>query len=283
MTMASYHFRLLNVFAMVEDKFSGNPLCVFEDARGIDDATMQSLALQFNLSETTFILPSDRATARVRIFTPAFEMPFAGHPTLGTAHVVRDLSGSDTVRLEMTAGVIPVTSEGNRWTLQANPPAWRPVEASPAELAQMLGIDIEDISEPALWVNTGSDQLIVPLKSAEAVGRCKPVAELLARYGRVNANRYLAYVWAETGAEEICARFFFPKGTAITEDPATGSACANLGGWFVAIGARLPVKRRIRQGDAVKRPSALGLTVDAERRIHVSGDVVEIGRGQITL
>ncbi len=89
MTMGQYDFRIVNVFA--ESPLGGNPLCVFEDARDLDDATMQALALQFNLSETTFVLPAANATARVRIFTPTFEMPFAGHPTLGTAHVVRDL------------------------------------------------------------------------------------------------------------------------------------------------------------------------------------------------
>ena len=87
--MPRLSYRLVNVFA--EAPLAGNPLAVFEDGRGLDDATMQALALQFNLSETTFILPATvpGATARVRIFTPAFEMPFAGHPTLGTAHVVR--------------------------------------------------------------------------------------------------------------------------------------------------------------------------------------------------
>ena len=90
--MPSYAFRIVNVFA--EEPLAGNPLAVFEDARGMDDATMQALALQFNLSETTFVLPSDRATAHVRIFTPTFEMPFAGHPTLGTAHVVRATRGT---------------------------------------------------------------------------------------------------------------------------------------------------------------------------------------------
>src|SRR6185437_16570196 len=88
-----YAFRLVNVFAE-DTALSGNPLAVFEDARGLDDATMQALALQFNLSETTFVLPSDVATRRVRIFTPAFEMPFAGHPTLGTAHVVRAIANA---------------------------------------------------------------------------------------------------------------------------------------------------------------------------------------------
>ena len=90
--MPAYAFRLLNVFA--ESTFGGNPLCVFDDARGMDDVTMRALAVQFNLSETTFVLPSERAHARVRIFTPGYEMAFAGHPTLGTAHVVRDLLGA---------------------------------------------------------------------------------------------------------------------------------------------------------------------------------------------
>ena len=85
--MTDYAFHLVNVFA--ESPLGGNPLCVFEDAGDLDDATMQALALQFNLSETTFVMPSSHADARVRIFTPTFEMPFAGHPTLGTAHVVR--------------------------------------------------------------------------------------------------------------------------------------------------------------------------------------------------
>ena len=110
--MATYSFRIVNVFA--EEALAGNPLAVFEDARGMDERTMQALALQFNLSETTFVLPSDRATAHVRIFTPTFEMPFAGHPTLGTAHVVRSMRGSgDTVMLEMRVGTIPVYEKGD--------------------------------------------------------------------------------------------------------------------------------------------------------------------------
>src|SRR5260221_6048082 len=120
--MTSYGYRILNVFAR-EGRLTGNPLCVFEDGRGLDDATQQALARQFNLSETTFILPSAQATARVRIFTPSYEMPFAGHPTLGTAHVVRALKGAgDAVALEMKAGVIPVNARGDRWTLQAVAP-----------------------------------------------------------------------------------------------------------------------------------------------------------------
>ena len=126
-SLKKLRYRILNVFAR-EGRLTGNPLCVFEDGRGLDGATMQALARQFNLSETTFILPSEKATARVRIFTPAYEMPFAGHPTLGTAHVVRSLQATgDAVKLEMKAGIIPVSAKGDRWTLQANAPRWRAV------------------------------------------------------------------------------------------------------------------------------------------------------------
>ena len=142
--MAHYAFRILNVFA--EERLGGNALAVFEDGHGLDDATIQALALQFNLSETTFILPSDSATVRVRIFTPTFEMPFAGHPTLGSAHVVRALKESgDAVTLEMTAGIVPVTAAGDDWTLQAKAPRTRPVAATRDELASMLGLTPADV------------------------------------------------------------------------------------------------------------------------------------------
>ena len=105
--MPAYKYRILNVFTQKANPFSGNPLCVFEDGNSLDSTRMQALALQFNLSETTFILSSERASARVRIFTPRYELPFAGHPTLGTAHVCRALGlGSNKFTLEMTAGLI---------------------------------------------------------------------------------------------------------------------------------------------------------------------------------
>ena len=111
--MSAYAYRIVNVFTQGRAPLSGNPLCVFERAQALDTARMQALALQFNLSETTFILPSERASARVRIFTPAYEMPFAGHPTLGTAHVCRALGlGGDRLTLEMAAGIISVDLPG---------------------------------------------------------------------------------------------------------------------------------------------------------------------------
>lgn len=282
--MTDYAFRLLNVFTVAGDRLSGNPLCVFEDGRGLDAATMQALALQFHLSETTFVLPSDEATAAVRIFTPSFEMPFAGHPTLGTAHVVRELTDAgDAVTLEMRAGVIPVTAEGDRWTFRANPPRSRPVEAAGDQLAEMLGLTAGDVREGARWIDTGSEQLLIPLRSPGAVARSQPVQALLERYAGVASEGYLAYVFAEAGGNEIRARFFFPTGTSVAEDPATGSACANLGGWFLEQEAALPLERVIRQGDTVGRPSRLLLRVDRERRIFVTGDVIELGRGAVTL
>jgi PhzF family phenazine biosynthesis protein len=283
--MKSYAFRIVNVFA--EERLGGNPLAVFEDGGGLDDATMQALALQFNLSETTFILPSATATARVRIFTPTFEMPFAGHPTLGTAHVVRALRGGDELVLEMRAGLIPVRARGDRWTLQANAPRTRPVAASRDELAAMLGLEAADIGAQPLWVDTGSEQLVVPLTSPAAVRRCAPKAELIARHGVVSlpgaASRAMAYAWSEVAPNGALARFFFLKQGSLVEDPGTGSACANLGGWLVATGASLPCELTVAQGEAVGRPCRLGLNVDAERRIFVSGRVIELGRGTIEL
>jgi len=282
--MKRYAFRIVNVFA--EERLGGNPLAVFEDARGLDEVVMQALALQFNLSETTFILPSEAATARVRIFTPTFEMPFAGHPTLGTAHVVRALKGGDQVTLEMRAGVIPVRGAEDRWTLQANAPRTRTVAASRDGLAAMLGLDPPDIGPNPLWVDTGSEQLIVPLTSAAAVRRAQPKAELMSRHATValaGAARSMAYIWTEVAPKVALARFFFLKQGSVVEDPGTGSACANLGGWLLATGAALPRELAVAQGDAVGRSCRLGLTVDADKRIFVSGRVIELGRGAIEL
>ena len=278
--MTAYAFRIVNVFA--ESPLAGNPLAVFEDARGLDDATMQALALQFNLSETTFVLPSQRATAQVRIFTPTFEMPFAGHPTLGTAHVVRDVAGAgDALTLEMQAGVIPVEAEADVWTLSANAPKHRAPAASPGALAAMLSLEPHDVGGPPLWVDTGSEQLVVPLASFAAVRRAAPTADGLQRHGS-NGQRAMAYVFARDG-DRVFARFFFPKHGSVVEDPGTGSACANLGGWLLATGAALPQRLTVDQGEAVGRPCRLGLAVTAERSIRVSGRVIEIARGTVRL
>jgi PhzF family phenazine biosynthesis protein len=277
----SYAFRIVNVFA--ESPLAGNPLCVFEDGEGLSSETMQALALQFNLSETTFVLPpTSDATARVRIFTPTFEMAFAGHPTLGTAHVVRDLmEAGDHVQLEMKAGVIPVEAQGDVWTLSANAPKHRSPSSSRADLAAMLGLAEPDLLEAPLWVDTGSEQLVLPLATFDAVRRAKPRADAMEVHGN-NGQRSMAYVFAREG-DRVLSRFFFPKYGAMVEDPGTGSACANLGGWLLATGARLPQKLTVDQGEAVGRPCRLGLEVTRDRQIRVSGRVIEIGRGTIRL
>jgi trans-2,3-dihydro-3-hydroxyanthranilate isomerase len=297
--MATHSYRLINVFTRGTAVLSGNPLCVFENGAAFDDPTMLALARQFNLSETTFILPSSRANARVRIFTPSYEMPFAGHPTLGTAHVCRALGlGGNELTLEMKAGVIRVTAEASdRWTLQANPARWREVIEPVETIASMLGLEPRDIGERPLWVSTGREQLIIPLTSADAVRRARPHPDALERLKSEDGGS-MAYVFSARGAAHsmrgpasgaevkrqlLLARFFFPQGPSVLEDPATGSATANLGGWCIALGRALPCRFEIAQGEQAERPSLLYLDVDADRRVFVSGDVVELGRGAITI
>jgi PhzF family phenazine biosynthesis protein len=283
--MRQYAFRIVNVFTVGDDPFSGNPLCVFDDARGLTDAQMQALARQMNLSETTFVLPPHGdADAHVRIFSPSFEMPFAGHPTLGTAAVVAGTRGLERVTFEMIAGRVPVTRDGARWTLRtAKPPVTRAPEASRAELARMLGLPDDAIGDTPLWVDTGIEQLVIPIRSAELVRAARPVPELLARWGMTpTRTEALAYLVAED-APAWTVRFFFTSHGAVIEDPATGSACANLGGWWLATRRPLPATVTLRQGDAVARPSQLGLHVAMDGAIYVSGEVIELGHGTLRL
>ncbi len=281
--MADYRYRILNVFTQERGALTGNPLCVFENGSSFDTATMQALALQFNLSETTFILPSTVASARVRIFTPRFEMAFAGHPTLGTAQVCRALGlGGNSLRLEMNAGLIAVESDGDRWTLTAPAQSSREFTGSTADLAAALGVEQRDIGARPLWVRAGTEQLIVPLATPEAVLRAVPRAEAFAGLHSADGPA-MAYVFAPSGADRVLSRFFFPQGPALLEDPATGSATANFGGWWLAMQRPLPAALTISQGQLTGRPSTLYLQIDAERRIRVGGDVAELGSGTIRL
>ena len=278
------NFRLLNVFAIAGDRLSGNPLCAFEDGSGLSDAQMQALALQFNLSETTFILPSEQASAAVRIFTPAMELPFAGHPTLGTAQVVRDLKRTgERLTLAMQAGVIPVSANENAWTLQAHPQVVRAFDPGRIpDLAHALGLCAADFADPPRWIDTGMEQLLAPLLSKEAIRRATPNPGLTQF---TNASGKMSvYVFSPLADEEMLVRFFFSKTAGqIAEDPATGSACANLGGYALTIGHALPLVRTLHQGEFTGRPSRLRLKVDANKRIFVGGDVVELGRGYVDL
>ncbi|MFZ6813090.1 PhzF family phenazine biosynthesis protein [Undibacterium sp. Rencai35W] len=306
--MRSYPYRLLNVFA--EATFGGNPLCVFEHADGLSDAEMQALALQFNLSETVFILPSDQATARMRIFTTGAEMPFAGHPTLGTAYVVNELvaqsqaqsqaqSGAqpdapNRVTLECKAGIVAAALVQDIWTFVAPTKAAPQIlscELSCQQVATIFGLDESDLLCEPLWVNTGTDQLLIALNSVGAVQRAQPDGAQLEHWPPNSMGRRVAYLFAFDAAaqgdavrQQIRSRYFFVKpGGGVNEDPGTGSACANLGGWWIATERDLPASLAISQGAQVLRPSHLYLDINAERQIKVGGKVREIGRGVIQL
>jgi PhzF family phenazine biosynthesis protein len=146
-----------------------------------------------------------------------------------------------------------------------------------------------DPAAPPLWVDTGSEQLIVPLASADAVRRAAPRADLLLAHGHhrpaSDGLRLRADPQRDTpdGARAVVSRFFFPQHGAVVEDPGTGSACANLGGWLIATGAPPPQRLAVAQGDAVGRPCRLGLEVTDDNRIRVSGRVVELARGAVKL
>ena len=274
-------YRIVNVFTVSGGRLTGNPLCVFEDGSSLTDAEMQALALQFNLSETSFIMPSSQADARVRIFSPGYEMPFAGHPTLGTAQVVNDLRGlAGRVSLELNVGVIPVATDGDLWELQARPATTRVPKASPTALATALGLQPTDLAGTPLWVNNGNEQLIVPLKDADAVRRARAPHDELSRVTD-DGPRPNAYLFAKTGDRTLQSRFFFSQKGTMIEDPATGSATANLGGFYLANGATTPLTLDIRQGEMTGRPSALRLRIDASRNVFVAGEVIELGRGYV--
>jgi PhzF family phenazine biosynthesis protein len=288
---------------------------------------MQSIARQMNLSETTFVLPPQAGgDAHVRIFTPGFEMPFAGHPTLGTAFVIASSKSASSqepaaLTLEMKAGHVPVTIANGQLELRAaKAPVTRPLDASRGQVAAMLGLPTDALPDDPtlapLWVNTGVEQLVIPLTSVEHVRATKPVLALIEKHGFSAArDEAMAYVWARgDGAASGTAsalpwevRFFFTSDGQLLEDPATGSACANLGGYLLAreaplpldatqpssgpsssrttpsSSAALPISATLLQGAAVSRPSKLHLRVEADRSIYVAGSAMEIGRGTLSI
>ena len=293
--MRTYPYRILNVFA--QSNFGGNPLCVFEHADGLSEAEMRALALQFNLSETCFILPSDKATARMRIFTPDAEMAFAGHPSIGTAYVVEELvQAGPKLTLECKAGIVPLHLDDDVWTFAApQAPQIKSCELSDDEIAAMLGLEVNDLLAPPQWISTGSDQLLVPLVSVDTVNRAKFNGALLERWPKNSLGRQTAYVFAfdkantnnqdiNHGIVNIVARYFFARSDGgVGEDPATGSACANLGGWWLGNQRQFPMKFKVVQGAQMHRPSHLYLTIMKDKTIQVGGNVREIGRGVIQI
>jgi PhzF family phenazine biosynthesis protein len=274
-------FRILNVFGIEGDPFSGNPLCVFPYAAGLDDGQMQSWARQFNLSESAFVTSREAdGSAAVRIFTPEHEMPFAGHPVLGTAEVVaKATSGTESVDLTTPAGLIRVTRVPAGWRFTAPAARTREVTSSGAELAAALGVDPDGlVRSDARWVDSGVEQLLVRLDSADAVRACDPDPHLMTRHLTAPGRPPEAYVWAWTGPKSVEARMLYTQGRAVLEDPATGSASANLGGWLAAQGVR-DVSIVVSQGSAVGRPSRLVIDVDSGGGVHVGGRVDRVGEG----
>lgn len=296
-------FHTLDVFT--RSKFAGNPLAVVLGADGLDGAQMQKIAREFNLSETVFVLePRDPVnTARLRIFTPASELPFAGHPTIGAAVLIARTRAADVlarqelvVALEEEVGVLrcDVAEQGGAAFARFAAPRAPARSGGPApipELARSLGLEADEIGFgshlPSVY-SAGVEFAFVPVKSREALDRARPEPALFpATLGGANG----AYLYTRDTVEEesaVCARMF-PNGLGILEDPATGSAAAAFAG--VAQEFEQPEDGEheiiIEQGYRMGRPSRiiLGLSV-AEGRlagVSVAGHAVNVFRGELDL
>jgi trans-2,3-dihydro-3-hydroxyanthranilate isomerase len=270
---------------------AGNPLAVFHSGAGLSSAQMQAIAREMNLSETTFVFHDvGQANARVRIFTPWEELPFAGHPTLGTAYVVsKRRRWPGLVWLRMKAGVIPVRVDrfatGVAYLeMRQKDPVFRAPLKNPRPLAKALGIGATELDAryPPRVVSTGLPFLIVPLRRAATLARLRPdyrlLRPLLAKLG-AHFPYYLV-----TGETRIEARMFDSN----FEDPATGSAAGCAAAYLVA-SRRCPPDARfvIHQGRFGRRPSVIfasaALRGERVEDVHIGGYVVEILKGTLQL
>lgn len=275
----------------------GNSLAVFFDARGVSDAEMQSIAKEMNLSETTFICPRDPETERergvkVRIFTVQEELPFAGHPTLGTAFALRAESGATEVTLDLNVGKVPVRFEeipGQALfgeMTQVDPKFG--MQHDREAVARAIGLDVEDF-DPALpieTVSTGLPYTVTPLKSLAVLQTLKVNLNGASEYLERTEGKFFYFVARETVDPEahLHARMLFYNG----EDPATGSAAGCTAAWMVAHGVAKPDQRvLIEQGIETQRPSRI--FVRAARRdnrivnVRVGGNAIEVMRGEVFL
>jgi len=293
--MLDYH--VLDVFTKIP--FSGNPLAVVLAAEGLSDQQMQVITREFSLSETIFVHPPEDPghTAKVRIFCPACELPFAGHPTVGCAILLAgQMHDSDfecTITLEEAAGLVPVnvTRKGENITAEFTAPVLpRLAEGTPpnqTEAAAALGLSPEDIGfgqhQPLHWQG-GPDFLFIPLASRAALGKALPNASWLEMTSK--AKTQSVYVYCPDG-QGYAARMFAPA-HGMPEDPATGSASAILAAQLLAAGA-LPEGTThvpLSQGEDMGRPSQISLTVDVQngalRQIRIKGAAVRVHHGQMT-
>jgi trans-2,3-dihydro-3-hydroxyanthranilate isomerase len=275
-----FEYRLVDVFT--RKRFGGNPLAVFLDGRGIDPALMQRIAFELNLSETTFVLPTERpdCDVRVRIFTPRAELPLAGHPTVGTAFV---LDRGDRIVFELGVGPVPVerlrAADGAMlWRMTQPPARFGPRCDDRAGLAVALGLDVADL-DPALpceSVATGPPFLIVPLRSLEALARARLRIDAWEAIERAVEGAQ-PYLFVRTGAGSARCRMFGP-GHGISEDPATGGAAGPLGAYWLAHGLTTPNAPLVfTQGVEMGRPSEL--LVEASKSVRVAGACVAVGGG----
>jgi trans-2,3-dihydro-3-hydroxyanthranilate isomerase len=295
-------FPFVQVDVFTANRLEGNPLAVFTDARGLSDAEMQQLARETNLQETTFVIPRDAAVEReqgikVRIFVPTEESPFGGHPTLGTAMVLRDLMSEGArppkLVLDLKVGKIPVEfstdARGNTFgEMHQVDPTFGQLH-DPKTVASLIGVRPEDIAtdQPIESVSTGLWYAIVPLKSLSALQSIKPDQDKISAYFGPKATLtsfYFVARDAQSAAATMRTRAIFSDG----EDPATGSAAGCLIAWMVRHGlAQSGATIHIEQGVEIKRPSQIFARADkAGDKIHnvrVGGNAVQVMRGEYGL
>lgn len=289
-------FYIVDVFA--ENRFAGNQLAVFRNGKDYSDVEMQKLALEMNYSETTFILSDKKKKGGydVRIFTPAKEVPFAGHPTLGTAYIIlREIAGEDidTITLNLQVGQIPVSLDLNNgelellWMKQVSPKFGRVFSAS--ETAGSLGLDLNDIDKkyPIQEVSTGIPFLIIPLQSLEAVKKAKVDKERFFSLVRDADAKALLIFCPHTYRDEndLNVRVFADYYD-VPEDPATGSANGCLAGYLVKYRYfnHTKIRVRVEQGYEIKRPSLLFLKAEKKREkidVFVGGKVFMVAKGTL--
>jgi trans-2,3-dihydro-3-hydroxyanthranilate isomerase len=285
----SLTFYIVDVFA--EERYAGNQLAVVRGGAGLPDETLQKIALEMNYSETTFILWEEETDGGydIRIFTPGEEVPFAGHPTLGTAYVIQHelLPGPvERITLNLKVGKIPVTFGEVLWMRQL-PPTFGTILDS-ALVARTLNLETADLDDrsPVQEVSTGLPALIVPLKNLDALRRCKVDWE---RFTEVAGSGKNLYVFCpeshDDGPGDLSARMF-ANDLGVPEDPATGSAAGCLAAYLLEhsyLGTD-SVDVRVEQGYEIGRPSLLYLRAarDGDQmRIDVGGKVQMVARGEL--
>ncbi len=280
-------FRLLDVFCV--GPFTGNQLCVVPDAAELEDSTMQSIAREIGFSETTFVTSVGDHVYDVRIFTPGQELPFAGHPTLGTAFAlaVEGRVGS-VVTQRCPAGELRVEVDpaAGRGRMRQFPGELAPVVDDRAAVARAAGLHEDDLhpERPVRTVTTGLPHTMVPVRDAAALRRAERHGALTTDVVRRTGGESL-YLFADDD-DGVTARMF-DREAGVGEDPATGSAAGPLGVYLAEHGlAGMPGSVRVRQGEQVGRPSLL--EVGVERRgdrwiAWVGGAVRQVGRGEFDL